>query len=175
MIYYDIIPKSMVGDVLVGASSRGLCAVVFARRSQKGLVKQLMKMFPNEPVSRKPRFMMAYRQEMKDYLAGRRTEFTQPLDLSAVHGPFHRKVLERLARLPFGQTISYGELASRSGSPRAARAVGAAMAANPIPLVIPCHRVVESSGRLGGYSAGGLPTKKKLLAHEGLLPHQLGL
>ncbi len=175
MIYYDIISKSMVGDVLIAASDRGLCAVIFGRRTRKSFVKQLMKMFPNEPTARRPTFVKAYRQELKDYFSGRRTEFTQPLDLSGVHGPFHRRVLERLARLPFGRVISYGELASRSGSPRGARAVGAAMAANPIPVVIPCHRVIESRGKLGGYSSGGLSTNKKLLAHEGVLSRQLGL
>ena len=173
MIYYDFVSKSMMGDVLIAASEKGLCAVIFARRSRKGLVKQLMKMLPSEPVQRRPSFMKPYRQELKDYFDGTRTEFTQPIDLSAVHGPFQRKVLKRLARLPFGRVISYGELAHRSGSPRGARAVGAAMAANPMPVVIPCHRVIESRGKLGGYSVGGVSNKKKLLTHEGVLPRSL--
>jgi methylated-DNA-[protein]-cysteine S-methyltransferase len=174
MVYYDFIPKSMVGDVLIAATERGLCAVIFGRRTRKGYVKQLMRMFPSEPVQRRPSFMKPYRQELKDYFAGKRTEFTQPVDLSAVHGPFQRRVLQRLARLPFGRVISYGELATRSGSPRGARAVGAAMAANPLPVVIPCHRVIESRGKLGGYSSG-ISNKKKLLAHEGVLSQQLNL
>jgi methylated-DNA-[protein]-cysteine S-methyltransferase len=174
VIYYDILSRSMVGDVLIGASARGLCAVIFGRRSHKSLVKQLMKMFPDQPVAHRPSVVKPYRQELKDYFAGRRTEFTQPIDLCGVHGPFHRKVLERLAHVPFGRVISYGELAARSGSPRGARAVGGAMAANPLPVVIPCHRVIESGGKLGGYS-GGLSYKKKLLAHEGVLTRQLGL
>jgi methylated-DNA-[protein]-cysteine S-methyltransferase len=174
MIYYDFLSKSMMGDALIAASKKGLCAVIFGKRTKKGFVKQLMKMFPTEPVQRRPGLIRPYRQELKDYFAGGLTEFTQPVDLSAVHGPFQRKVLRRLARLPFGQVISYGELASRSGSPRGARAVGAAMAANPLPVVIPCHRVIETRGKLGGYS-GGVANKKKLLAHEGILPKPLRL
>ncbi|MDH3216176.1 MAG: methylated-DNA--[protein]-cysteine S-methyltransferase [Candidatus Krumholzibacteria bacterium] len=174
MIYYDFIPNSLVGDVLIAASEKGLCAVIFGRRTKKGHVKKLMQMFATEPVARRPAFMRPYRRELKDYFAGKLRKFTQPIDLSAIHGPFQRKVLQRLARLPFGQLISYGELAVRSGSPKAARAVGSAMAANPLPVVIPCHRVVESRGKLGGYSAG-LSKKKKLLAHEGVLPEQLNL
>jgi methylated-DNA-[protein]-cysteine S-methyltransferase len=174
MIYFDFVSGSIVGDVLIAASDKGLCAVMFGRRTKKGFVKQLMKKFPTEPVQRRPLFMKRYREELKDYFEGKRTEFTQPVDLRAVHGPFQRKVLRRLARLPFGRVISYGELASRSGSPRAARAVGAAMAANPLPVVIPCHRVIESRGKLGGYS-GGLSNKKKLLAHEGVLTRSLSL
>ena len=174
MIYYDFISKSMMGDVLIAASEKGLCAVIFGRRTRNGFVKQLMKMFPTEPVRRRPGFLKPYRQELVDYFAGRRTEFTQPIDLSAVHGPFQRKVLKKLARLPFGRVISYGELATRSGSPKGARAVGAAMAANPVPVVIPCHRVIESRGTLGGYT-GGISAKKKLLTHEGILPQTLML
>ena len=174
MIYYDFLSNSIVGDVLIAASDRGLCAVIFGRRTKNGFVKQLMKMFPTQPVQRRPGVMKPYRQELRDYFMGKRVEFTQPIDLSGVHGPFQRKVLQRLARLPFGRVISYGELASRAGSPRGARAVGAAMAANPMPVVIPCHRVIESRGKLGGYS-GGLSNKKKLLAHEGVLPGALSL
>jgi len=173
MIYYDFLSKSIVGDVLIAASDKGLCAVILGRRTKNGLVKQLMKRFPTEPVQRRPSFLRPYRQELKDYFDGKLKRFTQPIDLSGVHGPFQQKVLKRLAQLPFGRVISYGELASRSGSPRGARAVGAAMAANPLPVVIPCHRVIESRGSLGGYSGGGVSNKKKLLVHEGILPRSL--
>lgn len=172
MIYYDFVSKSMVGDVLIAASDNGLCAVIFGCRTRNGFVKRLMRMFPSEPVQRRPAFIKPYRQELADYFAGKRTEFTLAIDWSAIHGPFQRKVLKRLALLPFGRVISYGELAARAGSPRGARAVGAAMAANPMPVVIPCHRVIESRGKLGGYS-GGVSIKKKLLTHEGVLPKAL--
>ncbi len=81
--------------------------------------------------------------------------------------PFHRKVLEQCAQIPAGQTLTYSELASRAGSPRAARAVGSAMARNRWPLIIPCHRVVGADGRLTGYSGtGGIETKRRLLGLE---------
>ena len=105
-------------------------------------------------------------RELAEYFAGRRQTFEVPLDLSG-WPPFTRKILEELRKVPFGATLTYGELAARAGYPRAARAVGQAMAANPLPIIIPCHRVVAADGRLGGYSGGaGLPTKQWLLAFE---------
>lgn len=89
------------------------------------------------------------------------------VDLSAM-APFHRRVLEMLRDVPPGATLSYGELAKRAGNPMASRAVGGAMARNPVPVVVPCHRVVPTSGKLGNYSAtGGVVTKRALLALEG--------
>jgi len=105
--------------------------------------------------------------EILQYLAGRSAgEFTVPVDLSAAP-PFHEKVLWALARIPYGQTVTYGELAARVGRPHGARAVGQAMACNPVPLVVPCHRVVASGGGLGGYR-GGLDLKRRLLGLEGV-------
>ena len=172
MICYDIIPHSFVGDVLIAASEKGLCAVMFGKPNKQSLISSIEKMFPEEPVEHRPSSMVPYRQELEDYFAGKRTKFSQPVDLAAVRGSFQRKVLNKLAQVPFGRTVTYGELASRAGAPNAARAVGGAMAANPLAVVIPCHRVVASGGGLGGYSAG-LSKKKKLLAHEGLWPRSL--
>jgi methylated-DNA-[protein]-cysteine S-methyltransferase len=105
-------------------------------------------------------------RELAEYFAGERRAFEVPLDLSG-WPPFTRKILEELCKVPYGETLTYGELAARAGSPRAARAVGQAMAANPLPIIIPCHRVVAADGRLGGYSGGdGLPTKQWLLTFE---------
>jgi methylated-DNA-[protein]-cysteine S-methyltransferase len=103
------------------------------------------------------------RREVEEYLAGARCEFDVPFHIRV--SPFQFKVLEAVSAIPYGSTATYGELAERVGSPGAARAVGAACAANPIPLIVPCHRVVGASGP-GGY-AGGLELKRKLLAHEG--------
>jgi methylated-DNA-[protein]-cysteine S-methyltransferase len=106
------------------------------------------------------------KQEIEEYFAGRRQEFELPLDFSDLP-PFTRRVLSVLRKTPFGATTTYGELAARVGNPRAARAVGMAMAANPLPIVIPCHRVTAANGRLGGYSGGGgVRTKDWLLAFE---------
>jgi methylated-DNA-[protein]-cysteine S-methyltransferase len=105
-------------------------------------------------------------EQLGEYFAGHRQEFQLPFDLKGLPG-FTRKILEVLQSIPFGATITYGDLAKRAGFPRAARAVGGAMAANPLPIVIPCHRVVAAAGRIGGYSGGGgLRTKEWLLTFE---------
>ena len=106
-------------------------------------------------------------RELAAYFRGDANRFLTPLDTDS-GTPFQRKVWGELQRIPFGKTVSYGELARRVGAPRAARAVGQAVGANPIPIVIPCHRVIQSSGALGGFSAG-LEIKRWLLHHEGCL------
>jgi methylated-DNA-[protein]-cysteine S-methyltransferase len=105
-------------------------------------------------------------QQLREYFAGRRQEFDLPLMPEGT--PFQRKVWRCLQEIPYGQTISYAELAKRSGNPKAARSVGSANGKNPIPIVIPCHRVIAADGTLGGFG-GGLPTKEKLLVLEGRL------
>jgi methylated-DNA-[protein]-cysteine S-methyltransferase len=107
--------------------------------------------------------------EIDEYFRGRRRRFTMPVDLSAVDAPFLRAVYETLHRdVDFGETVSYGELAEMAGRPGAARAVGNAMSRNPVPIVVPCHRVVASGGRVGGYGSSGVETKRFLLALEGV-------
>jgi methylated-DNA-[protein]-cysteine S-methyltransferase len=106
--------------------------------------------------------------QILEYLDGKRDRFDIPLDLGGV-GPFHRKVLLRCRAIPFGETRTYAALAREAGSPKAFRAVGHAMATNPIPIVIPCHRVVGSDGSLRGFG-GGLPMKERLLRMEGARP-----
>jgi methylated-DNA-[protein]-cysteine S-methyltransferase len=102
-------------------------------------------------------------RQLREYFSGRRTEFELPL---APQGTaFQRGVWRQLQEIPYGETISYGELAKRVGNPKASRAVGAANGQNPIPIVIPCHRVIGSNGKLTGFG-GGLPTKEALLALE---------
>jgi O-6-methylguanine DNA methyltransferase len=101
------------------------------------------------------------------FLAGQRRSLSVPLDLRGT--PFQTQVWRELRRVPFGQTISYAELARRAGYPRASRACGAANGANPAPLFVPCHRTIASDGTLGGFG-GGLPLKRKLLRLEGALP-----
>jgi methylated-DNA-[protein]-cysteine S-methyltransferase len=107
--------------------------------------------------------------EIDEYFSGRRRRFTMPVDLSAVDAGFPRAVYDVLQReVHFGETVSYGELAEMACRPRAARAVGNAMSRNPVPIVVPCHRVVAAGGRLGGYGPSGIPTKRFLLALEGV-------
>jgi methylated-DNA-[protein]-cysteine S-methyltransferase len=107
--------------------------------------------------------------EVQRYLAGEQTDFAAiVLDLGDV-GAFHRQIYEAARRVGWGQTASYGELARQVGSPGAARAVGQAMGHNPVPLIIPCHRVLAAGGKIGGFSAyGGALTKERLLALEGV-------
>jgi methylated-DNA-[protein]-cysteine S-methyltransferase len=107
--------------------------------------------------------------EIDEYFAGRRRRFTMPVDMSVVDAGFPRAVYEVLAQdVPYGETVSYGELAEMTGRPGAARAVGNAMSRNPVPIVVPCHRVVAAGGRIGGYRPSGVPTKRFLLALEGV-------
>jgi methylated-DNA-[protein]-cysteine S-methyltransferase len=102
-------------------------------------------------------------RQLREYFAGQRTRFDLPLHPAGT--AFQRDVWSELQRIPYGETISYGELARRVGHPAAARAVGAANGANPIPIVIPCHRVIGANGKLTGFG-GGIPVKQKLLALE---------
>lgn len=103
-------------------------------------------------------------RQLREYFAGKRRDFDLPLALEGTD--FQRKVWRKLQEIPYGETISYGELAKRVGNPKASRAVGSANGRNRIPIVIPCHRVIAGDGGLGGFG-GGLTTKEKLLAIEG--------
>jgi methylated-DNA-[protein]-cysteine S-methyltransferase len=106
--------------------------------------------------------------ELNEYFAGRRRRFSVPVNLESVTSPFRRRVLETLhCDVGYGETVSYGELAVMAGRPGAARAVGSAMATNPVPIVVPCHRVLAAGGKIGGYG-GGLAIKRSLLAIEGV-------
>lgn len=117
-------------------------------------------------LARDPALLEPLRRELGEYFRGERRAFDVPLDL---HGtPFRRRVWEELRRIPFGTTIPYGELAKRLGDPNLGRAVGTANGANPVSILVPCHRVIGADGRLTGY-AGGLALKEALLRHEGAL------
>ena len=107
------------------------------------------------------------RRELDEYFEGKRRRFDLPVDWSLTHG-FGRNVLRATARIDYGQVRSYADIAARAGSPRAVRAAGNALGSNPIPVVVPCHRVVRTGGALGGYG-GGLERKEYLLRLEGAL------
>jgi methylated-DNA-[protein]-cysteine S-methyltransferase len=116
-------------------------------------------------VLRTPGALDDARRQLDEYFEGRRRLFELDLDLGLATKPFSRRVLEELARVPYGEVTTYGTLAARAGAPRAARAVGTVMNRNPIPIVLPCHRVVGASGSLVGYG-GGLERKQTLLQLE---------
>ncbi len=152
-----------IGMLLVAATDRGLCQISFD--PDRGLDE--LSEAAGRRVLRVPRRIDAARRELDEYFEGRRTEFDLPLDVSRVP-EFQRVVLEELVLVPYGQVTTYGALAARVGKPRAARAVGGAMHNNPIPIVLPCHRVIGASGSLTGYG-GGLDRKRALLELEGAL------
>ena len=108
------------------------------------------------------------RRQLDEYFAGARRAFELPVDLALVRGPFARRLLEATARIPFGATSSYRDVAGAAGNPAAVRAAGNALGANPVPIVVPCHRVLRTGGALGGYT-GGLERKEHLLTLEGVL------
>ena len=160
-VAYDL-AESPVGDLLVAVTERGLCRIAY--RPDEA-VDELVSDF-GARVLRIPRRVDRVRRELDEYFAGRRREFDLETDLSPVPA-FQQQVLRELARVPFGQVTTYGALAAKVGKPRAARAIGGAMNRNPIPIVLPCHRVIGSNGRLVGY-AGGLDRKEALLRLEGV-------
>ena len=147
----------------VEASSRGIAQVVLPQRSSHQVRKQL----GNEENSASPLAEEAARQ-IQEYLYGQRQHFTVPVDWEPILG-FARHILEACAQIPYGETVSYAELARRAGKEGAGRAVGQALAANPVPILVPCHRVICVDGSLGGFS-GGLEMKRRLLELEGGWP-----
>jgi methylated-DNA-[protein]-cysteine S-methyltransferase len=161
-VAYDLV-DSPIGPLLVAASERGLCRLSFDPEPEAEA--ELLARSFGVRVLRAP--LDEPRRELDEYFAGRRRTFDLPLDLRAVP-EFHRLVLGELGQVPYGQVTTYGTLAARSGRPRAARAVGTVMNRNPIPIVLPCHRVVGSTGKLVGYG-GGLERKEFLLRLEGAL------
>ncbi len=153
----------LAGRLCLAATEAGVCAVAFGD-DEAAFVAGLERTWGVRPVRDEARLAEAARQ-IREYLAGQRTAFDLPLDLRRLT-PFQRQVLEATQQIPYGQTVSYKELARRIGRSRAVRAVGRAEATNPIPIVIPCHRVVGSDGSLTGYG-GGIALKRALLRLEG--------
>jgi methylated-DNA-[protein]-cysteine S-methyltransferase len=153
---YDLV-DSPVGTLLVAATEAGVCRVSFVP-DVDALARAV-----GPRVLRVPARIDETREQLEQYFAGERRDFDVAVDLRAA--PFQRAVLTELARVPYGEVATYGELARRIGRPRAARAVGGALNRNPVPIVLPCHRVVGAGGSLVGY-AGGLERKQTLLALE---------
>jgi len=161
---FDVV-ESPVGELLVAASDRGLACISYDPAPEEQLERLARIVGPC--VLRSPRSVDDARRELDQYFAGRRRMFDLTLDLRGLL-PFTVSVLRELALVPYGETTTYGTLASRVGHPRAARAVGTVMNRNRIPIVLPCHRVVGAGGDLVGY-AGGLERKTALLTLEGAL------
>ncbi|MFC9928147.1 methylated-DNA--[protein]-cysteine S-methyltransferase [Streptomyces sp. NPDC127190] len=164
-----------IGPLMLAATRDGLVNVVFhaTEAVRERTLERLAARLGADPVEDPDAPLLAEAiGQLRAYFAGERHDFDLPLDWSLISG-FNRQVLRELASgVPYGTVVGYGDLAGRVGQPGAAQAVGAAMGANPLPVVVPCHRVVESDGGIGGFG-GGLETKRKLLALEGVLPEPL--
>ena len=162
---YDVLDETPVGPLLVGVTRHGLARISFESDPETQL-ERLARLYGLR-VLRSGRPVDRVRRELDEYFEGRRRAFDLELDLQVVPA-FHRRVLAELARVGYGRTTTYGALAARAGNPRAARAVGTVMNRNPVPIVLPCHRVVGANGSLTGYG-GGLDRKEWLLRLEGAL------
>ena len=157
---------SPMGDLTVFVTPRGLVRLAYPSESMVDTFDELAA-HVSPRILRSPAATDGVRRELDAYFDGRLQTFATAIDWRLVRG-FARGVLEATARVPWGAVTTYGEVASEAGSPRAARAAGNALAGNPIPIVVPCHRVVHADGGLGGYS-GGLERKRFLLGLEGWL------
>ncbi|MBN9150537.1 MAG: methylated-DNA--[protein]-cysteine S-methyltransferase [Micrococcales bacterium] len=158
-----------IGNLLIAATDRGVVRVAFASEGHDAVLdalatrlgSRILRMTSTGGVGGE---LDAAARELDEYFAGHRTAFDLPLDLSLSTG-FRRTVLGHLREIAYGSTESYAQVAEAAGSPRAVRAVGSACATNPLPVIVPCHRVLRSDGSLGGY-LGGLEAKRALLALE---------
>jgi len=160
-IYYSSFDSPLLKKVFVASTDKGVCMVDFLK-SEKAFLKGLKERFPGKIV-RDDRKNKKVLSQLKKYLRGQLKRFDCPLDFEGT--PFEKRTWSELARIPYGQTRSYKEIAQAIGHPKAFRAVGNANGRNSLPLIIPCHRVIESNGGLGGFGHG-LKVKRQLLNFE---------
>jgi methylated-DNA-[protein]-cysteine S-methyltransferase len=158
---------SPFGRLLVAVTGRGVVRVAYPNHDLDDELARLAAEVSPRILESAPA-TEGIRRELDEYFEGARSRFTVNADLARVRG-FSRRVLRRTSRIPFGSVATYGEVAAGAGSPRAFRAAGNALGANPVPIVVPCHRVVASGGGLGGYT-GGIERKQALLRLEGAIP-----
>ncbi|MDI3339642.1 MAG: methylated-DNA--[protein]-cysteine S-methyltransferase [Sphaerobacter sp.] len=161
-VAYDRV-ESPVGPLYIAVSARGLCRIAYGGSEAEMTSWAAARGLRPRPDAAAVR---PYVGQLREYFAGERREFDLPVDLSLTPA-FTRQVLEATARIPFGQLATYRDIARAIGKPGATRAVGNALGSNPVPIVVPCHRVVRSDGTIGGYT-GGLAIKWRLLAIEGV-------
>ncbi len=156
---------SPVGPLLLARTSRGVARIAYLGRTAETAVLRQLTRDVGPRVLNDPDRLVPVIAQLDEYFAGRRDRFDLPLDLSRLP-PFTRAVLDAAAAIPAGEVRSYRDVAAEAGSPRGARAVGNALGSNPVPIVVPCHRVVRTGGGLGGYT-GGVDIKRRLLSLEG--------
>jgi methylated-DNA-[protein]-cysteine S-methyltransferase len=157
-----------VGQVVAANSKRGLACLSYAdfHGGVDGVLEALSAGL-SPRILEAPARLDDVRRELDEYFEGRRHAFDLAVDLSLIKTPFSKRLLQATARIPFGETRTYRDMAAAAGNPLAVRAAGNALGHNPIPIVVPCHRVLRSGGAIGGYT-GGLDRKVKLLATEGI-------
>ncbi len=166
-IWYGVLTESPVGPLLVAVGRDGLVAIEFGQ-DEAGFVDRLSNR-TGSPVWKSQQHVAEAVGQLNQYMNGKRRGFELAVDLSGLT-TFQRQVLKAALKVPAGVVATYGEIARHIGKPRAARAVGQALARNPIPIVVPCHRVVAADGTLTGYSGGaGVETKRRLLHLEGAM------
>ena len=156
---------SPLGELLLAATPTGLARLAYPLNDFDAVLGDLARRLSPRVIEAPARLDLV-RRELDEYFEGRRREFDLPLDLSVTSG-FSRRVLEATAGIGFGEQASYADIARAAGSKRAVRAAGSALGRNPVPVVVPCHRVLRTGGGLGGYT-GGLDKKRFLLDLEGL-------
>ncbi len=160
-ITYATIP-SPLGDLLAATTAAGLVRLAYPEEDGDSVIEELSALDPDV----RSGALDEQRRELDEYFGGVRQRFEIPVDLSLAEGQFTTQVLQATARVPYGATSTYGDIAGMAGSPRGARAAGNALRTNPVPIVVPCHRVIQASGGLGGY--GGREDRKAwLLQLEG--------
>lgn len=157
---------SPLGKLLVATTPKGLVRISFHFEAEDLVLDELARRV-SPRVVKAPRKVAPVARELDEYFGGSRRAFDVPVDWALV-GPYARKILRATAAIPFGQVSTYREVARKAGNPAASRAAGNALGSNPIPVVVPCHRVLRTNGGLGGY-AGGLDRKELLLRLEGVM------
>ncbi len=158
--------ETPIGRLLMAKTGRGVCKISLPSEHDSSFFHWLKDRFPEEEIVEDSDSLSNEIHQLQQYFDGKQSEFTFSLDLRTT--PFRNKALQKVAKIPFGKTASYKDIAVQINNEKAVRAVGSANGSNPIPIVIPCHRVIAHDGSLGGYG-GGLPMKKWLLKHEGCL------
>ncbi len=160
MIYYTSI-KTQIGNLGLIRNDDYLLKIYLPN---KEISKQILQqIYPNENIVENKSGFNDVVNQLTEYFAGKRKRFTIKTKIQL--SPFYKKTLTEVAKVPYGETVSYSQIAQKLNSPKAARAVGSANARNPLPIIIPCHRIIANNGKLGGY-AGGLKIKKYLLKFE---------
>jgi methylated-DNA-[protein]-cysteine S-methyltransferase len=155
---------SPLGPLTVAATERGLVRVAYPDRTLDSVLEVISREI-SPRVLEAPARLDPIRRELDDYFEGHLRRFTTKIDWSLTADGFFRKVLRATARIGYGKVLTYGEVAAKAGSPKAVRAAGNGLGSNPMPVVVPCHRVVRTGGALGGYT-GGIERKEFLLALE---------